>query len=64
MIEKGKIYYWMLIIWSLRSPRRLVLAVRLSIYGFHFRKMLEHVNSQMKELATISSNEYNSIDHG
>jgi radical SAM superfamily enzyme YgiQ (UPF0313 family) len=64
MIEKGKIYYWMLIIWSLRNPRRLTLAVRLSIYGFHFRKMLEHVNSQMKELVATSSNEYNSIDNG
>jgi radical SAM superfamily enzyme YgiQ (UPF0313 family) len=64
MIEKGKIHYWMLILWSLKSPRRLALAVRLSIYGFHFRKMLEHVNSQMKELAATSSNEYNSVDHG
>jgi len=64
IIEKGKIYYWMLIIWSLRNPRRLQLAVRLSIYGFHFRKMLEHINNQMKELAATSSNEYNSIDHG
>jgi len=64
MIEKGKIYYWMLIIWSLRNPRRLQLAVRLSIYGFHFRKMLENINSQMKELAATSSNEYKSIDHG
>jgi len=64
IIEKGKIYYWMLIFWSLRNPRRLQLAVRLSIYGFHFRKMLENINSQMKELAATSSNEYNSIDHG
>jgi radical SAM superfamily enzyme YgiQ (UPF0313 family) len=63
MIEKGKIYYWMLIIWSMRNPRRLQLAVRLSIYGFHFRKMLERINSQMKELAAISSNQYNSIDY-
>jgi radical SAM superfamily enzyme YgiQ (UPF0313 family) len=65
MIEKGKIYYWMLILWSLKSPRRFLLAVRLSIYGFHFRKMLEHVNDQMKELAATSSwNECNSIDRG
>jgi radical SAM superfamily enzyme YgiQ (UPF0313 family) len=64
LIEKGKIYYWMLILWSLQSPRRLVLAVRLSIYGFHFRKMLEHVNRQVKELAATSWNECDSIDHG
>jgi hypothetical protein len=63
VIEKGKIYYWMLILWSLRSPRRLLLAVRLSIYGFHFRKMLEHVNRQVKELAATSWNECNSIEH-
>jgi hypothetical protein len=64
VIEKGRIYYWMLMLWSLKSPRRLLMAVRLSIYGFHFRKMLEQVNSQMKELATISSDEYNFIDNG
>jgi radical SAM superfamily enzyme YgiQ (UPF0313 family) len=63
IIEKGKIYYWMLIIWSLRNPRKLLLAVRLSICGFHFRKMLENINSQMKELTAVSSNEYNSVDH-
>jgi radical SAM superfamily enzyme YgiQ (UPF0313 family) len=63
VIEKGKIYYWMLILWSLKSPRRLLLAVRLSIYGFHFRKMLEKINSQVRELAATSSNEYDSIDH-
>ena len=62
IVEKGKIYYWMLMLWSLKSPQRLLLAVRLSIYGYHFRKMLEHINSQMKELAAISSIEYNSID--
>jgi radical SAM superfamily enzyme YgiQ (UPF0313 family) len=64
VIEKGKIYYWMLILWSLRSPRRLLLAVRLSIYGFHFRKMLAHVNNQLKELAATSRNECDSIDLG
>jgi radical SAM superfamily enzyme YgiQ (UPF0313 family) len=62
IIEKGKIYYWMLILWSLKSPRRLTLAVRLSICGFHFRKMLENINSQMRELAATNSNEYNRID--
>jgi radical SAM superfamily enzyme YgiQ (UPF0313 family) len=56
MIEKGKIHYWMLIIWSLKNPRRLPLAVRFSIYGFHFRKMLKIIHPQMKEL-TAASNE-------
>jgi len=56
MIEKGKIYYWMLILWSLRNPRRLPLAVRFSIYGFHFRKILKNVYPQMKEIAANSMN--------
>ena len=63
IIEKGKIYYWMLIIWSLRNPRRLPIAVRLSIYGFHFRKILENIYPQMKEIAANSLNEYNTVDH-
>ncbi len=41
LIEKGKIHYWKLILWSLKKPQRLPLAVRYSIYGFHFRKMLK-----------------------
>jgi hypothetical protein len=57
LIEKGKVYYWMLILWSLQSPRKFLLAVRLSIYGYHYRNILEQVNGQMKELATISPDE-------
>jgi radical SAM superfamily enzyme YgiQ (UPF0313 family) len=59
IIEKGKIYYWMLILWALKSPRKLALAIRFSIYGFHFRKMLKTVHAQMKELTPASSNKYN-----
>ncbi len=51
VIEKGKIHYWMLILWSLKDLRRLPLAVRFSIYGFHFRKTLQGMNLQMKEMA-------------
>jgi len=54
IIEKGKIYYWKLIFWSLKSPHKLTLAVRYSIFGFHFRKTLKTVHAQMKELATTS----------
>jgi radical SAM superfamily enzyme YgiQ (UPF0313 family) len=57
LIEKGRVYYWMLILWSLKSPRKLLLAVRLSIYGYHYRNILEQVNGQMKELATLSPDE-------
>ncbi|MDD5458658.1 MAG: radical SAM protein [Phycisphaerae bacterium] len=63
MIEKGKIHYWMLIIWSLKNPRRLPLAIRFSIYGSHFRKMLKNMHPQMKELASNSMNEYNTANH-
>jgi radical SAM superfamily enzyme YgiQ (UPF0313 family) len=41
IIDKGRIYYWKLIFWSLRRPRHFHLAVTLAIYGFHFRKMFE-----------------------
>jgi radical SAM superfamily enzyme YgiQ (UPF0313 family) len=57
MVEKGKMYYWKLIIWSLRDPRRLPLAVRFSIYGFHFRKMLKNIQNQTKELALSHGDE-------
>jgi len=63
MIEKGKIHYWMLILWSLKNPLRLPLAVRFSIYGFHFRKMLKTIHPQMKELV-LSSNKYNIVNYG
>jgi hypothetical protein len=63
MIEKGKIHYWMLMLWSLKNPRRLPLAVRFSIYGYHFRRMLKTIHPQMKEF-TAASNKYNNVDHG
>jgi radical SAM superfamily enzyme YgiQ (UPF0313 family) len=54
IIEKGKMYYWMLLFWAIRSPRRFMLAVRLSIYGFHFRKMLQNIQNQMGKFAATS----------
>lgn len=51
ILEKGKIHYWKLIFWSLKKPQRLPLAVRFSIYGFHFRKMLKNINPHLDELA-------------
>ena len=39
---KGKRYYWKLFISTLfRRPRSLPLAISLSVYGFHFRKVAE-----------------------
>ena len=54
LIEKGKIHYWKLILWSLKKPQRLPLAVRYSIYGFHFRKMLKNLHPQVNEVAAGS----------
>lgn len=56
MMEKGNIHYWKLIFWSLRKPQRLPLAVRFSIYGFHFRKILKNIDPQLSELAAHSMN--------
>jgi hypothetical protein len=40
IIGKERFHYWKLFFWSLfRRPRLLPLAITLSIYGFHFRKV-------------------------
>jgi radical SAM superfamily enzyme YgiQ (UPF0313 family) len=64
IIEKGKLHYWMLMLWSLKEPRRLPIAVRLSIYGFHFRKMLKNIYPQMKEVVAKSTSKLSAVDHG
>ncbi|MHB1406890.1 MAG: DUF4070 domain-containing protein [Desulfitobacteriaceae bacterium] len=46
IIGKERRYYWRLIFWSLfKSPKTFPLAVTLSIYGFHFRKVFERTSS-------------------
>jgi radical SAM superfamily enzyme YgiQ (UPF0313 family) len=62
IIEKGKIHYWMLMLWSLKNPRRLPLAVRYSIFGYHFRKMLKNIHPQLKGLTSVL-NEYDTTDY-
>ncbi len=38
--EKGRRYYWRLIVWTLlRHPRAFPISITLAIYGFHFRKI-------------------------
>jgi radical SAM superfamily enzyme YgiQ (UPF0313 family) len=63
MMEKGKIYYWLLILRSLKDPRKLSLAVRLSIYGFHYRKMLKAIQNRENKFAPVPVNEYNPADN-
>lgn len=42
IMGKERVYYWKLFLWSLfRRPRLFPLAITLSIYGFHFRKIYE-----------------------
>ncbi len=49
MIEKERVYYWRLFFWSLFTrPKLFPLAITLSIYGFHFRKIFEEHVINMK----------------
>ncbi len=44
VVGRERLCYWKLLLWTfLRKPRALPLAVRLSIYGYHFRKIFEVV---------------------
>jgi radical SAM superfamily enzyme YgiQ (UPF0313 family) len=44
ILEKGKRFYWKLFFYSLfRHPKKFPLAVELSIYGFHFRRIAETI---------------------
>ncbi|MHC5090046.1 MAG: B12-binding domain-containing radical SAM protein [Planctomycetota bacterium] len=56
LLEKGKFHYWMLIFWSLKNPRMLPLAIRFSIYGFHFRQILKGLHPQINAIAVASEN--------
>ncbi len=43
--ERGRRYYWNLLAWTvLRQPRSFAMSIRLAIYGFHFRKVVEKLN--------------------
>lgn len=41
IVNKGRFYYWKLILWSLRRPHYFYTAVGLSIFGIHFRKVFD-----------------------
>ena len=44
ILDKGKRYYWKLLAYSLiKCPRKFAVAVTMSIYGFHFRRVVETV---------------------
>ncbi len=45
IIEKGKIHFWKVLIWTtFRKPRLFPLAITMSIYGYHFRQVLLNQN--------------------
>ncbi len=42
LIEKGRWYYWKLFVSTLiKQPRKFPLSISLSVYGYHFRKVLK-----------------------
>ena len=44
VLEKGKRYYWKLLIYSLfKYPNKFPVAVTMAIYGFHFRRVVEAI---------------------
>ena len=48
--EKGRRYYWRLILSTLfKKPRAFPLSVSLSVFGFHFRKVAERMNTGQLE---------------
>ncbi|MBE0534774.1 MAG: B12-binding domain-containing radical SAM protein [Phycisphaerae bacterium] len=46
----GRRYYWKLMLWAMRRPRYLPLAVRLSIYGYHYRQITKSVQKRVQFL--------------
>jgi len=44
LLGTERLQYWKLFLWSLiHRPRLFPLAITLSVYGFHFRKVFEHM---------------------
>jgi hypothetical protein len=44
IVEKGRRYFWSLILTSIiKYPTKFALAVKMAIYGFHFRRVIESV---------------------
>ncbi len=45
ILNKNRVYYWQLILWSIRNkPKVFPLAVTYSIFGYHFRKVYRVLN--------------------
>jgi radical SAM superfamily enzyme YgiQ (UPF0313 family) len=48
--QPGRRYYWKLMLWTMRRPRYLHLAVTLSIYGYHYRQISKSVQARVQTL--------------
>jgi hypothetical protein len=55
IIEKGRLSYWMLLLWSARSLSHFRMSVRFSIYGYHFRKTFRAVRRHLVKLNKASA---------
>lgn len=56
LLGKERLYYWKLMLWSLlRRPKTFSLAVTLSIYGFHFRKVYKEYLEGYDETVLMSN---------
>jgi len=49
VVAKGRKYYWRAILWALMRPRYFNTAVRLTIFGHHFRTMFEELYMSAKD---------------
>lgn len=50
VIGHGRRYYWRVIGWTMLRPRYLHLAVTLSIYGYHFRKVIAAMDERIEAM--------------
>ena len=55
ILDKDRLHYWKLIFWSLKKPWRFPLAVRFSIFGYHFRKTFKNLQAHIEELSKTAS---------
>jgi radical SAM superfamily enzyme YgiQ (UPF0313 family) len=55
IVGKGRLSYWMLLLWSARNPSHFRMSVRFSIYGYHFRKTFRAVRRHLVNLNKISA---------
>lgn len=45
IMEKGKVHYWKVMLWTIfHKPKLLPMAITMSIYGYHFRQVLQNQN--------------------